>query len=412
MATNSAPAAEKSVRTENLKERDEGDDSKARVEFEKAPIKGFADLPPDHPMAMRNAMLDAIEAANVKLELGDEEGAAADTAAAIATAAGDKPTAPPISAFTDPVVVKDAPKPAAKVEPKAGVKSEAEKQIEAQTAPIVLDAADLDKYQVRTKIDGVEELVPATKALGTYQKGAAADVRLANATKLQNEAKAAVAEALKQASPKPGEATTTTVTPTQVRDAQAAKAKFKEASDALYAGEADKAAELFSDAVALTQTPVPEKRVESATSTADLVSQVTAGVKQQLSQDGALKQLFEDYPDIKSKKAFALITDEYANAFMANGDDPATAIHKAGEAVGEEYHLGKWAVKADPVKDAGRLLNTGGPTTRADKLSAKEELDNIQSGNARSTSTEAAPQTVAEELEEMRKKRPGHRDIP
>ena len=376
----------------------------AEAKMHAAPIKGFADLPDDHPMAKRASMMEAIEKANELLESGDEEGAGEATTAAIATAAADG--SPPISTFTDPPVVKDAPV----IKPKKTAAETAAAQVAAQTTttPTILEAADLDKYQVRTKIDGVEELVPASRALGQFQKGAAADVRLANATK---EAKAIIDDATKRAQQATAQATTTddkTVAQHKVKDAKAATEKFKEASDAMYGGNIEEAAKLFSEAVELVAAPATEGRAEGATLTEDLVGQVTTRVTQQLSQQGALKQLFDDYPDIKNKRAFGILTDEYINAFMANGDDAATAIHKAGEAIGEEYKLGKWAAQTATTKtDVGRPVNTGGPTTRAEKLSAKEELDNIQSGNARSTSTEKAPQTVQEEIEEMRKARPG-----
>jgi hypothetical protein len=356
-------------------------------------------------MAKRAAMMEEIEKANELLAAGDEEGALDATSTAIATAATEG--APPIAAFTDAAASK------APVDKPAKVQTEAEKnaaQVKAQTEPTILEFADLDKYQVRTKIDGVDELVPAAKALGQYQKGAAADVRLANATKLEREAKAALEAATKNAQTASALATTTgekAAATTRVKDAQAANEKFKEASDALYGGDVSKAAELFSAAVELATTPA-EARTESATLSDDeIVERAVLRTTQKLSQDGALKQLFEDYPDIKSKRAFGIMADEAINAFMTNGDDVATAIHKAGEAIGEEYKLGKWATVPVVTADKGRPVNTGGPTTRADKLSAKEELDNIASGNARSTSTEKAPQTVAEEIAEMRASRPG-----
>src|ERR1017187_3015526 len=121
------------------------DDAEAKMHA--APIKGFADLPDDHPMAKRAAMMEEIEKANELLAAGDEEGALDATSVAIATAATEG--SPGIEAFTDPKVVKDAPA----VKP-AKVQTEAEKnaaQVKAQTAPTILEFADLDKYQVRTK---------------------------------------------------------------------------------------------------------------------------------------------------------------------------------------------------------------------------------------------------------------------
>ena len=403
-ATQTGVQAEESVRTQNLKDRDDADEAKARAEFEKVPIKGFEDLPPDHPMALRQAAMEKIEAANAQLD----EGATEDEVGAQVAKAIEEAANPGIDAFKDQETRKPEPAPKAKAPAKAVSEAAAQAAAQTQDAPTVLDAADLAKYQVRVKVDGVEELQPADKVFRQFQKGAAADVRLAKATA---EAKVIVEEAQKKAQQLSASATTATDTTTAqnlVKTSQAATAKFKEASEALYAGNSEEAAELFASAVSLAQSPQVEGRADGATLNDDLVSRVTAGVTQQLSQQGALKQLFTDYPEVQSKKAFALIADEYASAFMANGDDVGTAIFKAGEAIGEEYKLGKWAPKpAAADEDKGRPRNSSGPTTRAEKLSAKEELDNIQSGNARASTTEAREETVLEQLEAMRKARPG-----
>lgn len=374
------------------KERDDGDAAKARADFEKAPIKGFADLPDDHPMRRRMEMVEDIERINAAAASGEEPTDAAK-AEVIAKASGDVQEKPVEAKPAAKVVTDNAAQAAAQLKGEEGI--------------TVLDPADLAKYSVKVKIDGVEELVPASKVLGTWQKGAAADVRLAAATKAKADAEKVLSDAQKQAQQAVATAATTSQTAVaqdKVQTSAAASDKFKEASDALYAGESDKAAQLFSEAVAIATTPAAAKE---QVSTADLVTQVTKGVTQQLSQDGALKQLFSDYPQIKEKKAFQIIADEYIGAFVANGDDIATAIGKAGDAIGEEYGFGKFAKAVVPL-DSGRPMKSGGPTTRAEKLSAKEELDVLQSGNARSTSGEAEPQTVSQEIEDMRKKRPGY----
>jgi len=400
---------EDSRRTQDLNERDEAGDAKARADFEAAPIKGFEDLPADHPMAMRQATLEAIEQANLQRDAHDTGGEEAASAAEAAEAAPAEDKLD-ISSFKDPDQRKPVEKPAAK--PADKEKKDTAEQVALQTEPTVLDVADLAKYQVRVKVDGVEELQPADKVFRQFQKGAAADVRLAKATQ---EAKSIVEAAQKTAAQ-----LATTAAPAAdkaqnvVKASQAATEKFKEAAEAMYLGNAEQSAELFAEATALAQSPPAEGRADGATLTADLVSKVTAGVSQQLSQQGALKKLFSDYPEIESKKAFALVADEYATAFRDNGDDIATAIFKAGEAIGEEYKLGKWAPDYvdpnAPKKDAkpGRPLISGGPTTRAEKLSAKDELDNITSGNARASTTEPREESVLEQLEEMRRKRPGN----
>jgi hypothetical protein len=389
----------KSRSAQDSKERDDADAARARAEFEKATIKGFADLPDDHPMRRRMEMVEDIERIN-NAAAGVEPDEAA-VAGAIAKAAGDTPA---VEAFKDRPV--DTP---AKVVKPTEDAAQAAKQLAGEDGITVLDPADLAKYNVRVKIDGVEEVVPASKVLGTWQKGAAADVRLAAATKAKADAEKALDDAKKQAQQAVASAATssaTAVAQDKVATSEAAQVKFKEASDAMYSGDTEAAARLFAEAVAVASTPVVDTR--KSVTPEDLVQQVTQGVEQQLSQKGALKQLFIDYPQIKDKKAFQIIADEYIGAFVANGDDIATAIGKAGDAIGEEYGFGKFAPKAVVPLDAGRPIKTGGPTTRAEKLSAKEELDVIQSGNARSSSTESEPLTVSQEIDAMRKTRPGY----
>ncbi len=403
-ATPKKGVQEDSRRTHDLNDRDNADEAKEKLEFEKTPIKGFEDLPPDHPMAKRQAAMEAIEQANAQLGDGaTEEEVQTQVAEAIAEAA----TPEGIAAFKDPPSGdRVPPKPAAKAPAKV---DDSAAQAAAQTGdPIVLDAADLAKYQVRVKVDGKEELQPAEKVFRQFQKGAAADVRLAEAGAVVKNAQAEAARIIREAQENATNANVATGKPASTAvQSQAVTEKFEAASEQMYLGNAKEAAELLAEAVALAQGSSTTGR-GNAIPEDDLVQRVTANVLQQQSQNGALEKLFNDYPEIKTKKAFALIADDYKNAFLANGDDYVTAVFKAGEAVGEEYGLGKWRNAPEPeVKDAGRLVSSSGPTTRAAKLSAKDELDNITSGNARATTTEDREPSIAEQLAEMRKGRPG-----
>ncbi len=371
-----------------------------------APIKGIGDLPPDHPMARRQALLDEITDINLKNEgvdatqyqVVDEDGDAGDTKQLEAVDL----KSPSISDFTDPPA---GTKPVAKVE---AAKSDDAKQLAAQSGKeVLLDLDTLANAFVMVKIDGVEERVPASKALGQYQKGAAADVRLANATKILNDAKEASAKTLREAQEKvafapPSEKKDAV---TQAQSAQAANEKFKKASEALFAGDPDEAARFFSEAVAATQAPASTVDAKAIDQDA-LVQQVSAKVEQQLTTRSALDKLFQDYPEIKAKKAFGLIADEYVEAYVSQGMTTADAIAAAGEAIGEEYSLGKFKPSAT-VPSTGRPLKTSGPTTIAAKLDAKKDLDEISSGHARSTSTVQADPTTQDVIAEMAARRPG-----
>jgi F0F1-type ATP synthase membrane subunit b/b' len=391
---------QESQHSKDVKAAEASEDAQKRAEFEAAPKKTFADLPDDHPMARREAAIAAIESAALKNDGVDVVDEDADAEAAAAEAARKDLEDKATKDAADKAVATTAPKPSA-------VALDTTAQLNADD--LVLTPEMLAKARVEVKIDGKSEWMPASKVLGQYQKGAAADVRLADATKLKNEASAALEKAQKDAQQRTSLATTDAekiAAQAQVQTAQAATEKFRQASEAIYAGREDEAAKLFSEAVAIAITPATERRSDPATvNSDDLVRNVTQSVKQQLSQEGALTKLFEDYPEIKSKKAFALITDEYINAFVANGDAIGDAIRKAGEAIGEEYGFGKFK-QAAPAP-AGRQVKTTAPTTRAEKLSAKQELDAIQSGNARSTNQEEQVETPEQVIAAIAASRPG-----
>jgi hypothetical protein len=385
----------------------------AAAKMAAAPIKELKDLPADHPFARRAEILSQIEDAHLKSEGVDasqfkviEDGGDGVTSNQLEDA---EIKAPPISDFTDP------PKAQAKPEQKEeSAKDDAAAQTTASEEH-VLSVDDLKKYKVKTVIDGEEQIIDATKVLGQYQKGAAADVRLAEATKLQREAKAAYEKAQKDAQQALSHASTPSASAdaqTLADNAKAAQSKFMEASEAIYDGDKDKAAKLFSEAVALAQTPASERRGEATIDNEALVSRVSQQVEQKLTEKAALDKLFTDYPEIKKHKAFGLVADEYVNAFISQGDSVADAIAKAGAAMDEEFGFIKARPQpAAPVTDKGRQLKTTAPTTIQAKADAKKELDEVPSAHARSTSTVAPEPTAQDTIAEMAKARPGARVI-
>jgi len=242
----------------------------------------------------------------------------------------------------------------------------------------LIDDSLLDKAVVRSKVDGREELVPAKKALGQYQKSAAADLRLAEATRMRNEAQALLEQqdGAKSAS-----------TPQQRTDAKDAavnaQAKFKEASQALYEGDSDKASALFAEAVAIAQQP-SQGRTESASPNEE---DIATRVEQRLSVKSALTKLFTDYPEIQQDSDMTVLADHYRGQFEAEGSPRAEAIVKAGDAIGQKFKLGKYAEKSASTEsaDPGRQGDNKASTTRAEKLDAKKRLDEPESASARAS---------------------------
>jgi hypothetical protein len=154
--------------------------------------------------------------------------------------------------------------------------------------------------------------------------------------------------------------------------------KFKEASDALYQGDGETAAELLAAGVA---------EVARANTPAVDTDALANAVRQKLAAAPAIEALFARHPEIKEKKAFAAVADDYAADFMAKGDDVATAIRKAGDAVAKEYGLGNHS-QAGKHSQASRQA---GQSSRQSEASDEGEED--------------YPEVIAE----LRASRPGNR---
>ena len=409
--TSGAPAVEGSRAQKDAAERDQTEEAKKRAEFEAAPVKTFDDLPDDHPMKRRQNMLAEIEKVNENLDLTEDQ---RDAATKAAVALGDEASAANVDAnkTTDTAPGIDAFRDKDTRQPDTTTSAQIKKQTAERTGEkIKIDLAHLDDYEVMTKVDGKEELVPASKVVASYQKSNAADVKLALASQTLKEAQAKADAVLKDAQQRASTATTGEKPTAQVKvkDAQTVRAKLAEAANALYQGETDKYAELQSEAWAL-MSPEPESRGTAAISD-DLVGTITQSVKQQLDRESVIGKLFTDYPQIQKHRQFAEIADKYAGAFESTGLSYADAVAKAGDALAEEFGFTKAGTEqvAVAAHSRGRPVKTaeGTPTTREQKLSAKEELDNITSGNARvQQSTEAQEENSVNIIADIAARRP------
>jgi hypothetical protein len=297
-----------------------------------------------------------------------------------------------------PKTVAEAAKEDTKAEPKLDADSQIAQQAEGDE--LILDAATLAKAKVRIKVEGTEELVPASKVLGQYQKNAAADVRLADATRLQREAKEAFEGAVAKANAA-GTKTEKVEAQQEVARTAGALDAFRKASDALFEGDAEKAAKLFQDAVAAAVAPQQTGRADSTTQQVD-AGKVADEVEQRLTQRSALTKLFEDYPEIKADPDYAAITDKYVALYTQQGKSVAEAIAEAGDTVGEKFRLGKHKTSS------GRPMRTEAPTTREQKVTGKQSLEpEVNPGNARVGTTAPVDQTASDIVAEIRASRPG-----
>jgi hypothetical protein len=263
---------------------------------------------------------------------------------------------------------------------------------------ILLDEDTLSRAVVMTKVDGKEELVSASKALGQYQKGAAADVRLAEATRIVQQAnqradelvRAAQATAPAQPAAKAAE---------QKDASEDVKRITQEHAQALYAGDDEKAGQLLSQLIELRVAEATKGFAKGDTpSESDLVARVVPAVQQRLSVDSALTQFYSDYPEVKDDTDLQMIADRRRAEFETQGLSRPEAIARAGEEVGKKYQLGKFkTAPADVVND--------GSTTREQKLAAKQGLDEPAAAAARATNAPALPQTASSVIAEMMRAR-------
>lgn len=323
--------------------------------------------PKERPKSARELAMEAIEATR---------------AAAFETESGiklDKPEEAPAPATGN--------KPAATGTEKTG--DELEQQLELQTkTPTLLDA--LDDYTVKVKIDGVEQTVPLKQAVANFQKDAAANRRLEEATRLLREAEA------KNTTAAPGAADKTTSTEatdtTAAKPAAGLKDQVKAALGALYEGDEDKAAETLAALMGGRTEPKPADAIRPEA----LVAQLVPALKAEMSKDAALKQFQDDYPGIVSDPDLALLADRYVDTFQRDGKSLPEAILAAGEAVATKFKL---------PKPKGRQTETATTTTSDTKRERKQDIDNIGGLNVSTASGEPTPQSTADVIKEMMKAR-------
>lgn len=268
------------------------------------------------------------------------------------------------------------------------------KQLEAGT--FVLTDDILSKAVVNTKVDGREETVPASKALGQYQKGAAADMRLAEATRASKEASDLLRQAQERASAATTDAANTAAEAKKVATSEQFAQLTKDHSVAVFSGDDEKAAQLLDQILDLKlqstgradgATPTPAPTID------EVVQKAVPAIQQRLDVESALARLKTDYPEIWADPDYATIADMKRDSYEAQGKTRAEAIALAGEDVGRKFGIGKHR-KTD-------VSTSTGPTTRDQKLAAKEGLDEPNSAATRATTATKLPPSPSQIIAEM-----------
>lgn len=298
-----------------------------------------------------------------------------------------------------------AAEPAADPEPAPkddlSVTSQLGKQLE--DGFLELTPEDLKRIRVRAKVDGQELVVEGSKALGQFQKGAAAEIRLEQATAAKREAERLLAEAKARA------ATATTAAEKREADKDAAAAQEEldavqqQFVDALYGGDHKKAVELFSKTVNAQVEKALAGRAPSATLDPDAIARRAAELavptlKQVTSRESALTQLKSDYPDIFNDADYAFLTDRRINALISEGKSESEAIIAAGQEIADKFGLKKVTQE--------RTTQPAASTTRSEKLAAKREgLDEPEATAARAATNVPAPKTASDVIAAMKQAR-------
>ena len=118
---------------------------------------------------------------------------------------------------------------------------------------------------------------------------------------------------------------------------------FKEATEALFEGDAETAAQRLSAATAEVLATQPTINPD------EIIRQATANALRELEGRPAVKKLFVDYPEIKADEDLQLLADRRVDLYERQGISRAEAIRLAGEDVAEKFKLGKHKEPASPA---------------------------------------------------------------
>lgn len=257
--------------------------------------------------------------------------------------------------------------------------------LQTQSAPRVL-ADDLDKTMVRVKVDGVEQEIPVADVVRSYQKDAAAQSRLNEATRVLEEARrtAAAATAKPPAAvddPQPAKDTAVTPEPETVKG-------FVEA---LFEGDTEKAIAAFS------KLGLNTGRSDGATLDLEQVqAQLTPAIKQQLIDDSALERFEKANADLAADPHLVSVTNGFIQEAV-NGGKPYAEALEAGAQRTRDWLASIGAAKATPEPAPG--------AHQPSKLERKASIDEVQALNRTANTTQDAPVSASNVIAEMKKAR-------
>lgn len=256
-------------------------------------------------------------------------------------------------------------------------------QTEQDTPRVLTDG--LDKTLVRVKVDGVEQEVTVADMQRSYQKDAAAQARLNEATRVLDEARrTAAAGAIPPAPVVQPAANTETASNPQPET-------VKEFVEALFEGDTEQAIAAFA------RLGLNTGRSEGATLDLEQVqAQLTPAIKQQLIDDSALERFEKANADLAADPHLVSVTNGFIQEEVNGGKPYAQALEDGAKRTRDWLaSIGAAKPPSDPAPSAHQ----------PSKLERKARIDEVQALNRTANTTQDAPVSVSNTIAEMKKAR-------
>ena len=257
-------------------------------------------------------------------------------------------------------------------------------------------ASETKPATVRVKVNGKEADVPLDDVIRTYQKSAAADERLEEATRLLREAR----EREEQIRVQMEQMKAPSAAPAQPSANLADE--IRNAFQSLYEGDEVKTNEAATRLAAMIEGGrAPQQPALSAEEIArQVVPFALPAIQQETARAGALAQLQRDYPDILTDPDYNALTETRIQALVQSGTSVAEAITTASEQVAAKFGL----------KKAGRSGGSGATAAvsvdTAKRLDRKQTIDPVPGlGVSAAPGAAGQEQTASDIIAEMRRAR-------
>jgi hypothetical protein len=256
--------------------------------------------------------------------------------------------------------------------------------LQTEQAPRLLTDG-LDKTMVRVKVDGVEQDIPVADVVRSYQKDAAAQARLNEATRVLEEARrtaAATAKPPARVEQEDDAGDTPSATKPET---------VKEFVEALFEGDTDKAVEAFA------KLGLNTGRSSGATLNLEQVqAQLTPAIKQQLIDDSALERFEKANADLAADPHLVSVTNGFIQEAVNGGTSYADALEAGAKRTRD------WLASIGAAKPAPEPAPSA---HQPSKLERKARIDEVQALNRTANTTQDAPASTSSVIAEMKKAR-------